>query len=503
MALVGMAMPLAGAWGQVTPPSAAAGGRDVVLVPSLTVTETLTTNVLLDDANRRTDAVTALSAGVSLLMRGSRVQGTLDYQLSGSIHARESQTNAVARTLRAAGTAEVVDDWFFVNVDAQIGQQTISAFGLQSTDPAFKNSNRTEVRSLVITPQVRGRIGSFATYTGQYSQSVQRSADGSAGDLSGSNASFNISSTTGLGLGWGVSAARQQSSFEGGRDTATESLRGTLRYAPSLDLRLSVSGGKERSDVLDQRGSSSDVWGVGAEWTPSARTRLLIQRDHRFLGDTHTLSFDHRMARTLWRFTSSKDLTTAQPAFVNTGTISYYDLLFANLAAQEPDPVLRREKVLQELARQGLDPLQTAGSTGFLNSALTLTKRHDLSVAYQGLRTNLTLAIYRSDSRRLDLAAQVIDDLTQSAFVRLSGATLTVSHQLTPTAALNLNFLRQENRGSSAQLGTELQSINLTWVSQIGRRAELSLGGRYVDFDSRTVPSYIETALFATFRARF
>ena len=123
-----------------------AAARALTVTPTASVRETITDNVLLDDARKRSDSVTELSVGVRLASRG-RVRASLDYQLTGSVHARNSEENSVVNALRAGVNATVIDNFLFLDGDASISQQAVSAFGVQTTNATFDNRNRTEVRS--------------------------------------------------------------------------------------------------------------------------------------------------------------------------------------------------------------------------------------------------------------------------------------------------------------------------------------------------------------------
>lgn len=496
-ALVFLVPAMSAAWAQ----SGRGSGDALAITPTASITQTITDNALLSSTDRRSDVVTQLSAGVSMSSRSGRVQGSLDYQLSGSIHARGTEANNSANSLRAAMNAELVDQWLFLDASASIGQQSISAFGLQTNDTAVDNPNQTEVRSFTLTPSMRGRVGTWANYSAQLSHTQQSSAAGSAGDSTSDVASVALNSSGGSRIGWGVVGSRQRSSFDAGRSTVTDSLRGNLNYSVNSELRLSGSIGRDSSDVLSNTGNNATTWGWGVDWIPSERTNLSVKRDHRFFGDAHSISFDHRVARSNWHFSSSRDLSTASPTFVNTGVITYYDLLYANAATIQPDPVLRRQLVLQQLALQNINPNTVVGNLGFQSSAVMLVSRQDFSFALQGLRSSVTFSLNRSDSRRIDGAANVIDDLSTGS-VRQQGFNLTLGHRLTPISGLNLTLSQQRVRGSTSALGNDLQSINLTWTSQLGQRSNVSLGARHVDFDSATAP-YTESAIFGTLSVRF
>lgn len=477
------------------------GPRALVVVPSASVTETLTNNALLNNADKRSDAITQLTAGISVLSRGGRATASLDYQLSGSIHAKSTEANNTANTLRAALNAELVNNFLFLDANANIGQQTISAFGVQTTDLATDNSNRTEVRSYTISPSARGRLGSLATYTARLTHSQDSSSSTAVGDTSSDSGQVSINSAGSSALGWGLSGSRQRTDYAVGRATVTDSLRAALNYAVNPELRLTLDGGREKSNVISTADENTRVWGVGLDWAPSERTRLTARRERRFFGDAHNINFDHRMGRSLWRFSSSKDISTGASGGTTTGNTSAYDLIYANLAGLYPDPVQRRQATLQQLALFGLTP-NTLVSTGFLKSAATLVNKQDLSVVLQGVRSTITLSLSRSDSRRLDTVSNARDDLSASEHIRQSGFTASAGYRLTPISGLSMTLSKLRTRGDLASQATDLQSLNLTWTGQVGLRTNLSFGARYVEFDSPSVP-YDESAVFATLSMQF
>lgn len=476
------------------------GSRRLSFLPSASISETLTDNALLSDSNKRSDAITQLTAGITVLARTDRVRGSLDYQLSGSVHARETKANSTGQNLRSGLNAELIDDFFFLDAAAGITQQAISAFGLQQVNPAFDNPNRTEVVSLSVTPSLRGRIGTVAVYDARMSFTRQSSDAGTQGDQSGRNASLTVSSASGYRVGWNASVQRQISDFKNGRSTSNDRALIGLSYQPNPSVRLSANVGREESDITTLSKENNTTWGVGLVWIPSERTQLTATRDHRFFGDAHSVSLTHRMARTSWRFSSSRDLQTSLPG-ANTVLISAYDAFFDLFADEQPDPVLRRQLVLQRLQLLGI-PETAVFASNFLTSAVTLVSGQDFSVGYQGLRTSAALTLHRSRTRRLDQASAVIDDLSTDPEVLQSGYSLTLGHRLTPIAGISLTASRQRSRGAQGGRSNDVSSLSLNWTSQLGRRSNVSLGARRVESDGSTTP-YTENAIFATLGVRF
>jgi uncharacterized protein (PEP-CTERM system associated) len=476
------------------------GARALTISPSASVTQTLTDNVLLDDARKRSDAVTELTLGVRLASRGE-VRGFLDYQLTGSVHARESGENGITNSLRAGLNATLVDNFLFVDGSASIAQQAVSAFGVQTTNPNFDNRNRTEVRTFNVTPSMRGLLGNFARYDVRWSHTQQSSASTELGDSTNQSLSAVLSSARSSRVGWALSAVQQRTDYDAGRSTDTKHLKGTLSYRVTPELGVSASAGREWSDLLRDDHGGRPTWSVGLDWNPTERTRLNAQRERRFFGDTHAVAFEHRMKRSTWRLSSTEDISTPSPSVVSAGSVALYDLLFANFAALYPDPLTRREKVLEELQRQGRNPNETL-PIGFLQSAVTLNKRQDVGVALTGVRTTVSFTASRSNSRRIDEVVVPRDDLSLAGRVKQSVLSATLAYRLNPSDSVNLLLIQQRTEGSTASQQSDLKSISLNWAGRLGNRGSLSFGARHVEYDSLVTP-YSENAIFATLGVRF
>ena len=475
-----------------------AGGA-LSVQPRASVSETVTDNALLRDSDKRSDAITILTAGVSLSGRGSRTSGALDYQLAGTVHARETKSNRVSQALSARLQSEVVDDFFFINAAAGISQQLVSAFGLQDVTPGFDNPNRTEVRSFTVSPSLRGRIGSAAVYEARLTVNRQDS-DAEQGDKSGRTQSFSLSSPSGRLVGWNGTLSRTVSGFQDGRSTNYDRALIGLTYAPDVSLRLSLNGGREENDITTIAGQNNTTWGVSLQWVPSDRTQLLASRERRFFGDAHAFSFVNRGVRTTFRLSSSRDVQSSQPG-VNTALVSAYDAFYGFFEGREPDPVARERLVLQFLQDRGI-PATALLPVNFLTSTVTLANRQEAAFTWLGVRSSAALAVSRSSTRRLAEALQVGDDFDTETEVRQQALTLTLGHRLTPASGVSLTLSHQRNRGQRAGNATTSNSVQLNWTGRLGPRSSVSLGARRVDFDSTTSP-YTENAITATLGVRF
>ncbi len=476
----------------------AAGGRTVAITPTFSATQTYTDS-------RRTSGfsggefITQLSPGLRLSSRSGRIQGSLSYSLNAAYYSEHPETRSLQNSLSAAFSAEAVEKWAYVDARASVTQQALSAFGQQTVaNTAQANANRTEVATVSVSPYVRGSLAGLANYEVRLNAGATNARDSIASDSTNASASVTLSSARpGAVFGWALIGSRQRVDFRAGRATDTDRVNAALTATPAHDLQLSLNGGKESTNVGGFRRQNYDNWGWGARWTPTERTNVALQSDHRYFGNSHSLVFEHRMPRSVWRFSDSRNATSGSDPNGVGQPITLYQLLFDVYASKYPDPVLREQFVLEALRFFGLNP-NAIISGGLLTSAVTLQRRQDLSFALLGLRDTLNLQAFTSESRLLDNPNNTPDD----GPVRLLGGTGTLSHRLTPTASISLTGSRQKTLGTRTRRGNDLKSLALSWSGQLSRHASTSLGARYTVFNS-DIDAYRETSVTASISLQF
>jgi uncharacterized protein (PEP-CTERM system associated) len=274
-----------------------------------------------------------------------------------------------------------------------------------------------------------------------------------------------------------------------------------LHFTLDPQLRLSLIEGVEASNVSTVDKETHSTPGVGIEWSPTERTRLSGQYEKRIFGSSHSLSFEHRTPRTVWRYSDTQDVQTGfgQPAAGQVGTA--YDLFFAQFASVQPDPILRAAIVDQFLRANGIAPTARVFS-GSLASAPTKQRRQDLSAAYVGIRDTVTVAGSQTRGVRIDPLSTAVDDFANNNIVRQRGVSISVAHRTTPVAALNLIASIDRTSGNEASQASTLRSVRLYWTDLFGPRGDYSLGIRHSRFGSTANP-YTETGVTATLGLRF
>jgi uncharacterized protein (PEP-CTERM system associated) len=203
----------------------------------------------------------------------------------------------------------------------------------------------------------------------------------------------------------------------------------------------------------------------------------------------------------VWTYSDARDVATSfdQQRLGSLGTA--YDLMFLQLASVEPDPIRRDLLVRLFLRDRGIDPNQQILST-FLVDALTVQRQQALSFALVGLRTTVTFGLSRSDGRRLDSIAGVVDPFSTSTRIRTTGLATDVSHRLTANSTLGAAYSRQRSEGDATIDASTLESVSVRWSARLGVRTTASLGARYATLDGGTSP-YDERAVFGSLGLQF
>jgi uncharacterized protein (PEP-CTERM system associated) len=445
------------------------------------------------------DLALQVRPGFKYALRSGRVQGSMNYGLGLVHHSKDSSGSEAQNSLRAAFTAEAVPNWFFVDASAAATRSAISAFGRPALEGDLQsNQNSTDVGTVSLSPYVRGPIGDLATYTARWSANATNTRRSKVGDSSGVSRQLAVDSArSSARFGWGLSATSEHAAFRNGVGTDNERLQASVSVRPGPELRLSLRGGQERSNVLSSEGQRYDTWGAGIEWRPNERTQLNYNRDSRYFGQSHQLSLSHRLPLSSLAYSSSKSVSSSSDPKGIGRPLTQYDLYFLLFASEVPDPVQREEFVLTRLQIEGKDPNAIAIG-GFVNSTVSLQRRNDLAWTYAGKRLGLTLQAYSTHNEQLQRQAGSTTDGT----IDQKGYSSTLSWRLTPTSTASVSGQRLMTKPSLTLGGTDLKSLSLLLTEQVGRRTNANFGARYSVFNSETEP-YRESSITASLSMRF
>jgi uncharacterized protein (PEP-CTERM system associated) len=468
------------------------------IMPSIGVNETLTNNLFLTSTNRTSDLVTGITPGISIAGQGGRASLRLNYGLTQNLYARESSQNNLQNALNAVGTLEAIEDWFFIDATGTISQQLISAFGQTSPSDANINNNQTETAYYSISPYIRGRFLSSTEYLLRYTASTTRADSSQVSDTTTTQWLGRINGNTRWGpLSWSLDASSNSVQYDIGRDRDDTRYQLTLSYRLTPQFQFSLIAGRETNNLVSLEDETYSDSGYGFVWTPSPRTKLDARMTRRFFGNGYQIGFSHRMPRSLFSYTATRDVSY-QPAGVgNTGQGSNYDAYYAIIAASNPGlaPDAIRAQVNQVLQGRGV-PADGTVVNGSLNNRPTLQKLQQLSYALLGARNTLTFNATESQQQPLGVVSGLTDDFSLANEVTQRGFGIIWGHQLTGHSSLSLSLNEQRSlaKGTNA-VDTKTQGAYLLFSTQLSPKTQANIGARHVVSDGGVNADYTESAL--------
>lgn len=475
--------------------------RVVSIVPRVSVTETLTDNVRLVNVGRQSDQITEISPGIRISRDAGRLQGVFDYSLNRVEYAQNPSLSRSQNALNTFGTLEALENWMYLDFNGSVAQQSISAFGTQSSDSTSINPNKTEVSNYRLSPYIRGRLGDQANYAARFSRTVVQGDATAVSGVATSDSIVNINGDSAFRtLGWSVNTSRQAIDYSAGRPTEADRFDIGLTYSVTPQFSVLASTGREFSNYTSVDKQSYTTNGFGVTWTPSETTRFSASQGNRSFGESHSLSFEHRTARTVWRFTDSKDVsaTPSQSGIASLGTT--YDLFFNQFATIEPNPIARAQLVNAFLQVNGISPTATVVSS-FLTSAVSVVRRQDLSFALLGVRDTVTFIATQSESNRLDTVSTGFDDFNIATQLRQHGLSVNYSHRITPDYSLGVLASQQITSGGLGLADATLNFFNISITGKVQKNTTASVGVRRAVYSSGA--PYDETAVVVNLNMQF
>jgi len=479
-------------------------GRSFYMIPTLGATGTLTNNVNLS-AEKKSDFILGITPGIQIGGQTARLSGFLNYNLNANFYASDLNRATFYNNLLAQGNVEAIDNWMFIDASASISQQYINPFGTQSGSTSLNNGNQTQVTTLRVSPYVSGQIAGQVDYLGRLFYSGTNSGTSQASNSSVWGGLLSFDSTTRWSrLSWGLTFSYREAAFEDTRTEFDQLSIASLTYAITPDLRFTVRGNVETSNLVSVDSETTTGWGLGLRWNPSPRTNLVLEYDQRIFGSSHLYSFFYFAPRSVWAVSSVQRLSTGQfgTGVGTTGGGSTFDVLFAQFATIEPDPVARAQLVNAFIQANGLDPGTSTGTT-FLPSQVTLETNNEASVALQGTRSTVILSVFQTQAEALQSAVLNPDNILAGGnIVTWLGGGVNWAHRLTPRDSLVMNVRVRRTTESVGGDYSTWWGGTVTWSRQFAPRATMSLIARYQNQDSTTSP-YNEAALLATLNMQF
>lgn len=443
-------------------------------------------------------------AGFTFRANTAGLRGHADYMVYGTRYKEADANNRLEQALSANLTAELIDQLLYLDAIGSITQVSNSLFGLQTAPSGSANPNDShESQNFLLRPRLQTRLGDWLDVRANVAANLLRS--------SGSLMPTEVLATGG-GLqlahrgpvfGAALDASTERNDFKWGRDTRSDRVWGTL-YAliDDLDLQLRLLGGRERSDVLEPPLTTHQTWGVGAMWRPSPNTRLDGQYEQRAFGRAYQLSFDHTSGLVYVNLGASRGVQLGQMQEIQSPQQTAYELFMGSVSQVESDPLKRVSIVLRELAARGMDPLSLQRGRPLYSNSTVLASRLQASVGLRGRRSSIVGTVWRSTAERLDKVPDFYGDFALTNHLRTTGMGIQLSHRLTPTESVALNYMLQDNVGVGTSVRYTQQTLNGTLTSLLTTHSTGSIGITR-NWSDRQPTVWGDTAVSAKYDLRF
>jgi len=468
--------PLAGAFSVLAALTLAAPAHavDWLFEPRVGAFTTYTDNVNQSSVNEESAFILGASPGFTLRTKGSRrVEATIDYSLTGVVRSAGDDDSDLFHNLNAAGTAELAEDFFFIDAGARVSQELISVLGSQA-DAVVNTSNRTTTGSFDISPYIKQRFSTFADLEARYTLYGSLFDEDVATDLLTNQFDVTLDSGTRFNdLNWGLGYTYRDVSA---RDTNTLSdsyvyqrADLTLGYALTRKFRLIGSLGQERLDfeVLNENDFDDTVWSAGFSWAPSRRTSIEATAGQRFYGDTYSLLGRYRTRTSAWTASYVEDISDISRTQL-TQTNLY---LFLCPGAAPTDPAQFVFSQFPVLPAPGCQFLGVQPSLiPSIAEGLYVSKTFRAGVNW-GVK-KVTYSIDASDVRRIYLLQDEAEDRSQNI-------SATVNYRMTPLTSMfgNLGLSWTEDAGTLSGLGFDREDELFSFTLGLNHRFAADLTG--------------------------
>lgn len=367
--------------------------------PSVGASATYTDNVRQRATSEDDAIILRVTPGFILQSEGSRrVQATLQYGLNGVARLGDDSSNNnnnddIFHTLNAAGKAELLEDFLFIEGNARISQELISLLGSPSS-AEVNSSNRANVGTYLISPYVQQRLGTFANAQARYTASGAMFGKSTVSNSSTNAFDAGLASGTRFNdTTWALNYSVRDTVNRDDVDTRFENASATLGYAFTRRFRVFGTYGHEWNEYPTPSGEETEgaFYSVGFGWAPSRRTSVEIAGGERYTGGTYSATARHRTRTTNWNLSYSEGLMDTSQFMQTNGT--QYTLACPGVPGEVDWPFAVPPPPACLVTNE------TPGPVWDLRSGVFLAKTLRSGVSW---RTNkITYSLHYSDSRRI------------------------------------------------------------------------------------------------------
>ncbi len=445
-----------------------------------------------DNGMRQGDFITSLRPALDATHTGAGFNADLHAAATLIDFAKGGQRNGVLPDVRGSLGATVVQQWLKLDAAGYLRAAESDPFGVRTDD--ITAANRRNEWGILAGPTLQHDFGPDANIVARHQFGVTRGGASAGPGDDETRLDTNLTlvrferKPTPLGVSAELTRLDNRSTSDVG-DSRYTLTTGRLRATMVVgDVRIGALAGQDRSDYL-LSSHVDPLYGAALDWTPSLRTHLELELEHRYFGQSGRLRLDHRAPFLAMAIDLRRQPLDATSSF---GTLAQgADLrgaLDSILTTRYPDPATRAGVVDAIVASRGLDT-RSAGAVNLVGDYPQLQTAAQASLALLGSRDTLSFAAYALTTRALRRDGDPLSGLgSATADNRQRGASLQLEHRLGAqlSAALLGNWSRIEGLGVSTERSEE-QTWRISLLDHLSRRSDLTMALQWNRFETTAV----------------
>jgi len=472
-------------------------------VPSISLQETATNNVNLTPTDERiSDLVTVITPALGFRERGdhTRVEGFVSVPVL--LYARTgNENNDIFPTAGLLGDVSFFDRILHVEGAVTVSQQFFSPFGAQPQDLTNATDNRYRSTTYRVSPYVQGTVGNGITYELR-NNNVWANLGGAPINTSNSRytewlarVSTPESGMTGLEANYDYTDVKFEDQRAGSLRTQIGRVIPFYNVNPQLRLGASVGYEDNQGTLTSSQGV---VYGVGIEWRPTERTKVVGKWEHRYFGSSYLFTFDHRTPLSVWNVKASRNVTTYTQSIGTVGAgasvAGYLEQLYLSSI---PDADARQQAVDQFIRERGL-PQTVATPVTLYADQIVLEQLQTATVGLVGARNSIFFTVYNVRSEPISAAGTPLPPLLGGVNNNTqTGANLGWTNRLTQAVNLSASLSAYRTTANAPLTGRTNQGYaQVTMSTQFSARMTGFVGARYQALASDVALDYNEAAAF-------
>jgi uncharacterized protein (PEP-CTERM system associated) len=481
--------------------STVASAQQWRFIPSFGAEETFTNNVdLTPPDTRQSDFVTQITPSLAFTERGQRTRLDGFISLPVLLYARTgSENNNIYPSASVIGDLEVVERFFHVEASANVSQQLFSPFGAQPNDLSNASANRYRAQTFSVSPYIVGTTSGGTSYELR-NNNVWTILSGAPIQTNNSNYTEFLAKAenTQQQLGFRANYDFNEVRFTDDTSIRTQIGRVVPVYTVDPQLRLLASVGYEDNQYTFTH-SRDTIYGGGFEWSPTERTMVVGNYEHRFFGASYLILLKHRTPLSEWSIQASRNITTypQQIATVPVGldVAGFLDSLFLSSI---PDAASRQSAVNELIRTRGL-PSTLVTPISVYSQQILLQESQTATFALIGARNTILFTIYNVKSQPITAAGSLLptvpginNDNTQT------GGSVVWTNRLSSMLVLtaSVNAYRTVSNDEQFPGETKQGIAQVVLSSPVGAHTTAFVGGRFQRLISDVVTNYNEAAAF-------